>query len=504
MEALLWEWIGLALRWAHVVAAIMWIGDSFLFMWLDRSLETPRKPREGDVIGELWMTHGGGFYEVVKRRSLRPDELPENLHWFKWQSYSTWISGFFLIAVVYWVGGQAMLVLPDGALTHGQGVALSLSLLFVGVLLYDLFTRTPLAENPKLFAATGLPLLMALAWALSLVFTPRAVFLQVGAMLATIMTSNVFLRIIPGQQRMVAATKAGTPVDTSHGVRGKKHSTFNHYMTFPVILLMLSNHFPSVYSTRWPWLALGLLAVVGVGVKTFMNVRLSMPPLQLGGTVAALAGLAWLTFPAPPALPDLTSAGQVPFATVQGIVEARCVTCHAAQPTNPAFPSAAGGVALEQPEQVRSMKERILVRAVHTKSMPLGNLTGMLDEERTTLAAWIAQGADISNAVAAPVVATATPEAPKTAEEVFAQRCVLCHGAQGAGDGVAAVSMDPRPRDFTDAAWQASVTDEALRRSILGGGVAVGKSPLMPPNADLADDEALLSALVAHLRSLAR
>lgn len=516
MAALLWEWLALALRWAHVVAAIMWIGDSFLFMWMDRSLETPRKPREGDVIGELWMTHGGGFYEVVKRRSLTPEQLPPTLHWFKWESYSTWISGFFLITVVYWVGGQALLVLPDGPLSHGQGVALSLVLLFAGVGLYDLFTRTPLAEKPKVFGATGLPLIMLLAWALSQVFTPRAVFLQVGAMLATIMSSNVFLRIIPGQKRMVAATAAGQPVDTSYGVRGKKHSTFNHYMTFPVLLCMLSNHFPSVYATSRPWLAIGLLAVVGVGVKQFMNVRFSMPKVQLAGVVGALVALAWLTMPASATLPSVEGAPPVSYATVQGIVQSRCVTCHAERPTNPAFPSTAGGVVLEKPSQVRAMKDRILVRAVHTKSMPLGNLTGMTEEERTTLATWIAQGADVSQATAAtpptPVVPAPAPAVqPAIAaakgtpgEQLFSERCALCHGAGGRGDGPAAAAMNPKPRNFTDKAWQTATTDEALRKAIVEGGTAVGKSPLMPPNPDLATNAELLSSVAAHVRSLGK
>ncbi len=533
------EWLNLALRWAHVVAAIMWIGDSFLFMWLDSHLERPRKPREGDVQGELWMTHSGGFYEVVKRKSLRPEEMPPRLYWFKWESYSTWITGFFLITIVYYLGGGAMLVEPGGPYLHAEAVALSIVLLGVGVVFYDLLCRTGLEKNLPLFGIVAVGLLMALTWALHLVYTPRAVFLQVGAMIATIMSSNVLLRIIPAQRHMLAATRAGQPVDTSYGARAKLHSTHNHYATLPVLFLMLSNHFPSVYGNARPWLVLGLVGVVGVGVKLFMNQRFAMHPVKLVGTAAALVTVVWLTLPQAAALPGLDASGErVAYSDVHHVIQTRCTTCHATQPSDPMFPVAPVGVVLETPEQVHALRERITVRAVHTKTMPLGNLTGMTEEERALVGRWVAQGAELGpveprrtaapppvaavaaqppgngvnvpgpTATAAPdttSAAAAKPPVPKDPKEAalaaYKLRCEMCHGASGKGDGSAAAALTPRPRDFGDAAWQESVTDEHLRTVITKGGAAVGLSPLMPAAPDIAAQPEVLDALMAHLRS---
>lgn len=543
------EWLNLALRWAHVVAAIMWIGDSFLFMWLDSHLEAPRRQREGAVVGELWMTHSGGFYEVVKRRSLRPEEMPPRLHWFKWESYTTWITGFFLITVVYYLGGQAMLVEPTGGLLHAEGVALSITLLAGGVLVYDLLCRTPLIQHLKLFGIVALVAVVALAWALHGVFTPRAVFLQIGAMIATIMSSNVLLRIIPAQRHMLSATRAGTPVDTSYGARAKLHSTHNHYVTLPVLFTMLSNHFPSIYGGPQPWFALGLLAVVGVGVKLFMNQRLQMHPVKLLGTATALGLVIFLTLPRSSGTAEAAFAGvpAVPYDQVHAVVQARCATCHAQVPSNPAFPAAPMGVVLETPEQIRAFKDRILARVVHTRTMPLGNLTGMTEEERSLVGAWVAQGANVtavaraSRAPEAPApdagaeqvaltqASPATPSLPALpslpstnaavpvptvpaaqatpedeARTVYRVRCSMCHGAGGDGDGPASAAYKPPPRKFSDVSWQASVTDKAIREVIVSGGPAVGKSPNMPPHADLAGKPEVLAELVKLIREFKR
>lgn len=521
MDPLLLEWLNLIARWAHVVAAIMWIGDSFLFMFLDRNLEPPRRPREGDVKGELWLTHGGGFYEVVKRNSLRPEELPARLHWFKWESYSTWISGFFLLTLVYYFGGQAVLAREGGPLSHGQAVALSLGLLLAAVAAYDLLCRTVLLEHVAGFALVGLGLVTACAWGLLEVFTPRAVFLQVGAMIATVMSSNVLLRIIPAQRRMLEATRAGAPVDTSQGVRGKNRSAHNHYLTLPVVVLMLSHHFPAIYGGQWPWLTLALLCVVGVGVKAFMIERMAMPPAQLWGTVAVIGLMVWTTLPPSPSASEEEEAAKVAagprvgFAQVKGILETRCVACHATRPTNPAFAAPPLGISLESPRQIRAQKDRIVARTVTTRTMPPGNLTGMTEEERAILAAWVAQGADLKaeaapvtlaplpDAGAAPPAADAATRSPEeAAREVFAARCAVCHGPRGAGDGAAAASLVPRPRSFSDKAWQAQVSDDHLRKVIAEGGAAVGKSAAMPPNPDLATDRDALDALVRLVRAL--
>lgn len=515
MEPFILEWLNLVIRVAHVVAGIMWIGDSFLFMWMDSHLTKPEKPREGDVVGELWMTHSGGFYEVVKRKSL--SALPPTLYWFKWESYATFITGFFLITVVFYLGGPAMLVDAGSPLGHGAAVALSLGLLLGGVVLYHLVCATPLIANVQLFGVLALLSFMGLAYALGMVFSPRAVFLQIGAMMGTIMSSNVLLRIIPSQKEMLAATREGRPVDTSFGARAKQRSVHNHYATLPVLFTMVSNHLPGVYGHSQAWLVLGLVFLFAVGVKYFMNLRAETPPVYLAGTFAALVAVVVLTAPVNQAasMDALANGPTVSFATVQDIVQARCTACHAAHPVNPSFAAPPMGVMLETGEQIHAQAGRILVRAVHTKTMPLGNLTGITDQERSFLGAWIAQGAHVDAAgpsqvnpsaapVPAPVAAPANETPAQAAKTLFTTRCVMCHGEKGAGDGVAGAALTPKPRNFSDKAWQAATGDDAIKKAILEGGAAVGKSALMPPNPDLVQKPEVLVELVKHLRSLAQ
>ena len=494
MEPFVLEWLNLLLRVAHVIAAIMWIGDSFLFMFMDSHLEPPRRPREGDVLGELWMTHGGGFYEVVKRRSLA--ELPERLYWFKWESYTTWITGFFLLTVVFYLGGPAMLVDQGGPLGHWGAVLLSLGLLVGGLTVYQALCRTPLIRAPKLMGLVGLAAVAGLGWGLQGVLSPRAVFLQVGAMLATIMSSNVLMTIIPAQRHMLAATRAGQPVDTSYGVRAKQRSVHNHYLTLPVLFTMLSNHLPGLYGHPQAWLVLALVVVFAAGVKEVMNRRAGTPlPVALG-TLGALAAAVGLTLPPGGGAfdPALAEGPKVGFATARRIIEARCASCHSDPPADPSFVAPPGGVTFATPEAIQAQASRVYVRAVRTKTMPLGNLTGMTEEERRLLGGWIAQGADVQ----------ALDSNQALARELFSARCALCHGEQGRGDGSASRTLDPKPRDFGDPAWQASVDDASIVRTILQGGAAVGKSPTMPAHPDIEDTPEVLEELVRAIRGFQR
>ncbi len=385
------EWLNLVLRWAHVVAAIMWIGDSFLFMWLDSSLEKPARPREGEVVGELWMTHSGGFYEVVKHRALA--HLPPRLHWFEWQSYTTWITGVLLLLVVFGLGGRVMLLDPASPLSHGEGMLIVLGVLGAGVLGYDLLCRIPLLRDGRVMGVVGLALITALTWALTRVFLPRAAFLLIGAMLGSIMTANVFFGIIPAQRHMVEATRAGRPVDTSYGARAKQRSIHNHYLTLPVLFTMLSNHFPGLYGHSYAWAVLGLLFVLGAGAKHVMNRGARTHALVYAGTLASLVGVALLTAPPgdPPELHALDGHPPVDQATASAIVQMRCVPCHATHPSNGAFAAPPAGVALEREDLMEAYAERILVRAYLTHTMPLGNLTGITEAERVTLGAWALQ-----------------------------------------------------------------------------------------------------------------
>jgi uncharacterized membrane protein len=405
MPAFALEWLNLALRWVHVIAGIMWIGDSFLFMWMDRHLTPPTRPREGAVVGELWMVHSGGFYEVVKRKYLAPHEVPSRLHWFMWEAYTTWLSGFFLLGIVYYFGGALYLV-DRGVSSIGApaAIALSLGLLVAGVVVYEVLWSPPLARRPRVAAGISFLLIVAAAWGLTRVYSGRAAFIHVGAMLGTIMAANVAHHIIPAQRKMLAATRAGIEVDTGPGAKAKLRSTHNHYLTLPVLFTMLSSHFPATYGHPQAWLVLTLLVIVGAAAKYVMNVRGGGNRWVMAAGLAALAGVITLTARVPgaaTAAPDLSGAPAVSFAEAQAIVELRCVSCHAARPTHPSFPEAPGGVMLDQPARIRSLAPRIMERAVVTRTMPLGNLTGMSDEERLTLGAWIAQGARIDSVAGA-------------------------------------------------------------------------------------------------------
>jgi uncharacterized membrane protein len=393
LPPLLLEWLGTLLRVVHVLAGILWIGDSFLFMWMDASLEQPRRQREGAVVGELWMVHSGGFYEVVKRRSLAPAEMPPNLYWFKWQSYSTWISGAFLLAVVYWLGGGAMLVDSGARLSRGAAVLVSAGTLVAGWLVYDAACRL-LRRRPALLATLLSLAFAAAVFGLTRVFGARAAWLESGALLGTIMAANVWRVIIPGQAKMLAQTRAGVPVDTAPGVLAKERSTHNHYLTFPVLFLMLSQHFPAGYGHPLGWLVLLLVCGVGVALKYVMNARARSDwRAVVAGAAALVAAIVLTARPAPGA----TSGGgpalaiHVPDEQAFAIVERRCTTCHAEHPSNPAFPQAPSGVMLDRPDRLRALAPRVRVRAVETKTMPLGNLTGMTDAERDTLGAWLAR-----------------------------------------------------------------------------------------------------------------
>lgn len=513
------EWANLLVRWAHVIAAIMWIGDSFLFMWLDSHLTPPSKQRDGDVGGELWMTHSGGFYEVIKRKSLGKGELPATLYWFKWESYSTWLTGALLLIIVYYANAQAYLIDTSVAdISPVVAIAISVLSLPLAYGLYDALWRTPLAKNPKAFAAVGFFAVLGLAYLYTHLFSGRAAFLQVGATLGSVMAFSVFSVIIPGQRKMLAATEAGQPVDTRHGLRAKGRSIHNHYLTLPVLFTMLSNHFPSLYGHPLNWLILALVAVVGVSTKYVMNYRGRSHPIAFVTLFGPLLAVMVMTRPqaaAAPASAAYSKLARVSFDEVQTILQARCVTCHSTHATHPMFPVAPNGVLLDSAENIAKHAARVFVRTVETKTMPLGNLTGITEDERTQIGAWFAQGASV---VSSGGTLPAVPQAAETidagaavtlspieeAKHRFDTLCVTCHGAGGDGKGPSASALPTQPRDYTDAAWQAKTTDDEIRKIILEGGPAVGKSALMPPSPDLKEKPLVLDALVKIVRGFKR
>lgn len=399
MEGYLLDWANLLLRWLHVIVAIAWIGSSFYFVWLDNSLRAPidKALREQGVGGELWAVHGGGFYNPQKYLGA-PPTLPQDLHWFYWESYSTWLSGFGLFSVLYLFNPRVFLIDPNVAnISPTVAVVAALAFLVLGWLVYDIACRA-LQKQEKLLAVLVVLYVVAAAWAACHLFSGRAAFLIIGAMIATIMSANVFFVIIPGQRKVIASMKAGEPVNPIHGQRGKQRSVHNTYFTLPVLFAMLSNHYSMTYSYKHNWLVLVLIMLAGVLIRQFFILRhkgklnLAYPSVA----VAVLAGVvAWLSPsalpPAPAQARGAAATDVVELAQVQKIMQERCVQCHAAQPT--LMPTPAKGIMLDSPESVRSHAQQIYQQVVVQKAMPLGNITKITDEERGTIAKWFETGA---------------------------------------------------------------------------------------------------------------
>lgn len=398
MEAFVAEWISLVLRWLHVVAGAAWVGTSFYFMRLNNQMRPPRERRKG-LEGELWAVHGGRLYGVG-RYEAEPELLPETLHWFQWEAYVTWLSGFSLLVLVYYLGSEAVLVdAATSPLGHRSAVAIGIGSLAASWVVYDGLCRSPLVRSPRAFAGVGFALGTALAWLLSQWLSPRAAYVHIGAALGTLMAANVFRVIVPNQKRIVAAMRAGRAADPALGAAAAARSLHNNYMTLPVIFLMVSQHHPVTYGHRWGWAILAALCLIGATVRHHFNLRARGQgnAWLLPMTAAAVVALGWILMPRPgtPADGGRQEQGRVSFADVRPIIERRCATCHATQPANEHFPVAPLGVVLETPQQIRSMAHRIRAFAVESHAMPLGNLTTMSQQERETLGRWIDHGAPI-------------------------------------------------------------------------------------------------------------
>jgi uncharacterized membrane protein len=409
MDAYLLDWANLLVRWLHLIAGVAWIGSSFYFVWLDNHLTAPARP--GDtargVHGELWSVHGGGFYHSQKYLTGPRDEpLTENLHWFKWEAYTTWLSGMGLLAVVYWFGASTYLidrsVMP---LSVPVAIALSIAVIVGGWLVYNTLCRL-LKDQDTLLAALLFVFVVAVAWGLSQVFSARAAYLHVGAMLGTLMVANVAMIIIPGQRRMLAQIRAGQTPDPEPGRQGKLRSSHNTYFTLPVLFIMISNHYPFTYSHRHGWLVLAVIMLAGVLIRQFFVLRHKgiVKPWLPAVAVLLLVGLAAAI--APPARAPAPSAATAPAAGattapaavaaasadlgIEAIMARRCVSCHAAQPTQAGFAQAPKGVMLETAEQ-RLQHAAKIAETVASRYMPIGNLTGMTDAERAAVADWHAK-----------------------------------------------------------------------------------------------------------------
>lgn len=390
------EWLNLAVRWFHLIAGISWIGSSFYFMWLDASLEAPPTAKKG-VEGELWMVHSGGFYQVEKRL-IAPGEMPATLHWFKWEAMLTLLSGLCLVAIVFYATGGNLLIDPAvAALTPLQAIGISAGGILVAWLIYDALWQSRLgAGEGKPATVISFLMLIGAVYGFCHLLSGRAAFVHVGAMLGTIMVLNVWVRILPAQQKMIDATKAGQKPDFTHGLRAKKRSVHNSYVTLPVLFMMLSNHFPSTYGSKWAWIVLGLLIFIGAGIRHVMIVRMKNQPgtWWLAPVLVALVAAIALTAPKDDKA-TATTGPHVPFAEVRGILATRCQPCHSAHPTDDTFKTAPNGVMFDAPGQLKPWLDAIKVRVVATKTMPLANKTAMTDAERAVIGTWIDQGAPL-------------------------------------------------------------------------------------------------------------
>ncbi|MDJ1157063.1 urate hydroxylase PuuD [Chelatococcus sp. SYSU_G07232] len=403
MESIVWEWINLLLRWLHVITAIAWIGSSFYFVHLDASLRRREGLPQG-AGGEAWQIHGGGFYHMVKYL-VAPARMPEDLTWFKWESYATWISGFFLLCVLYYRGADLFMVDPAVMpLPRWGAVAISAGGLAAGWLAYDLLCRSPLGRNDNLLAAAGFVGLVAAAYGFTQVFSGRGAMLQMGALIGTMMTANVFLVIIPNQRKVVDALIAGREPDPMLGKKAKQRSMHNNYLTLPVLFLMISNHYPLAFGTRFNWLIVAVVLVIGASVRHFFNSRHAGKPTPWwtwGVAAAGVAAIVWLSTLPPAASEKVASAETaapaepVTFARVEEIVVSRCSMCHAQTPVWEGLPTAPRGVRLDTPEEIRRHAGLIRVQSVLSHAMPPGNITEITAEERRALAAWTADPAAV-------------------------------------------------------------------------------------------------------------
>ncbi|MDJ0906255.1 MAG: urate hydroxylase PuuD [Woeseiaceae bacterium] len=388
MEAYFVDWLNLLVRWLHFITGVAWIGASFYFIWLDNHLEDPRDPEDTrvGVGGEVWSVHGGGFYHAQKYKGA-PPFIPETLHWFKWEAYSTWLSGMALLALVYWYGAQVYLIDPSVAeLSPAAAVGLAAGIIVLGWVVYDLLCKSPLGNNERLFAVVLFVLVSFLAWGLCELFSGRGAYIHFGAVLGTIMVANVFFVIIPGQKRMVAAAGRGEAPDPRDGVRAKQRSVHNTYFTLPVLFVMTSNHYAMTYNHEFNWAILIAISLAGALIRIYFVARHSgkASPVPLIAAGLLLAGVAAMIAPRASA-----AAGEaVAFEDVQAVIAHRCTNCHAVQPAHPAFPAAPGGVVLETGEQILAEAQRIHQQTVLTRVMPIGNLTNITEEERELIDRW--------------------------------------------------------------------------------------------------------------------
>jgi uncharacterized membrane protein len=379
------DWLNLALRWAHLITGIAWIGASFYFNWLENRLN--RRSQPTGIAGDLWAVHGGGFYHL-RKLAVAPERLPFELHWFKWEAYATWWTGFALLCVVYYWDASVFLLAPGFHLPPPLGIALGVGALLASWLAYDLLCRLLAGHGQVLLAAAVLAWFTALAWALAEVFSARAAFVHTGAAIGTVMVANVFRVIIPAQKDLVDAVAEGREPEAAKGAAALLRSRHNNYLTLPVLFLMISIHYPGTYGHPRPWLVLLGISLGGVAIRHFFNIRhraAGRAWVFLATGLGLLILTALLTAPNPPVRP--AEAMAVPDDVAMDIVWRRCTGCHSRQPSLAGFTGAPLGIVLDTALDLQQQRQRVY-RSVATRTMPLANLTQMTDVERETIVNW--------------------------------------------------------------------------------------------------------------------
>ena len=412
------DWISLFVRWFHVVAGVAWIGASFYFIWLDNNLRTPPKWKQDKGIkGDLWAIHGGGFYEVAKY-AYGPEKMPETLHWFKWEAYTTWLSGFALLIIVYYFGASAYLIDPSvNAMSPTTAISLGLGLIFGGLGLYEFACRSPLAKYPLAFGIGLVALVCIVSYLSTQWFSGRGAYIHVGALIGTIMAGNVFFNIMPNQRKMVAAVADKKDIDPNWGASAKLRSVHNNYFTLPLLFIMISNHYPMTYQHPQNWLVLIAIMAAAAWIRHFFNLRhvgTTKPGILVSGAVAMLAIALWVSWPQSPShtsneghedvsLVDeigkkvtannavAQASSEVSNERVVSLITTHCVGCHSRTPTDDIFKVAPLGVVLDTWEDIERFAPQVVRRTTVTKDMPFLNKTKMTDEERQEIARWFAQ-----------------------------------------------------------------------------------------------------------------
>lgn len=386
------EWLNIIVRLMHITFGIAWIGASFYFVFLENALNRTKNVRE-ELAGNLWAIHGGGFYYLEKYK-VAPRTIPKHLHWFKYEAYFTWLSGFCLLFVVYYFNATSILIDKNILdISAWTGVGIGIGSFIVGWILYDLLCKSALVKKDQLFSLIGFLVAIGFAYFYCRVFSARAAYIHFGALLGTIMAANVFFVIIPSQKAMVKAAEKGLPLNPQLGRNAGLRSLHNNYLTLPVLFVMISNHFPSTFGFKYPWLILAIITLGTAGVKHYLNLKekgqLSVWVLPV--SIIILLSAAYISAPVKPGACNTA----VTFDEANAVIQRRCISCHSARPTDDFYSAPPNGIAYDLPANIVLLKEKIMQRVVITKTMPQNNKTNMTEEERDILRCWIEQGASL-------------------------------------------------------------------------------------------------------------